>query len=366
MFGDETMKASVIICTYNRSAMLGDSIRAIRSQDFPSHAYEIIVVDNNSTDNTQQVVEALQSDSQVEIRYLFESRQGLSFARNSGIQAARGEVVAFVDDDIDAEKFWLKEVVDAFSPPDVACVGGPIRPVWLTEKPDWLTEEWYGYLSVSEFASARSRGEFVGPEYPWGANIAFRRSVINEIGGFPTNLGRIGTTLLSGEEVALCMKIEEQGYRIGYAPNAIIHHKIPPERLRKRWYYRRTYWHGRSDAVLNCSNPSRMEKELRRYTNILRMGFNADNPHSFEARCYRRVGIGFFHQMFLCLYGETKVREYNALRALFCIFHESSKGIVVLRENEDELMAIRNSLSWRLTAPIRLLLDSVTGQSRRK
>lgn len=359
------MRISVVICTYNRAALLSESIAAIASQDFPSHDFEVLVVDNNSTDNTRRIVEDLSCNSIVDIRYLFECRQGLSFARNTGVEHSKGEIVAFVDDDIDANEGWLGAIVAAFSSPDVACAGGPIRPVWLIERPAWLTEEWYAYLSVSEFESARSRGEFIGPDYPWGANIAFRRSVLDEVGGFPTNLGRIGYNLLSGEEVALCMKIEEQGGRIAFAPDAVIHHKIQPERLSKRWYYRRTYWQGRSQAVLDSSNPARISRALRRYASVLAKGFNSPNRKSFDSRCYRRLGIGYLHQAFLCLYGVTVAKEYKPLRALIQSFEGASTGMTVLREKDEALVAIQNSLSWRITRPIRLVLDVVTGSVRR-
>lgn len=359
------MKISVVICTYNRAQMLVESIRAIINQNFPSNGFEIIIVDNNSSDNTKQIVEKFLPRSKVSIRYLFEGKQGLSFARNTGINAASGEIVAFVDDDIDAGNDWLTAVVEAFSSSHVACVGGPIRPIWLVEKPKWLTEQWYPFLSVSEFEAAKVSGDFIGPNYPWGANIAFRRLVLNELGGFPTNLGRIGKTLLSGEEVALCMKIEECGYRIAYAPNAIIYHKIPPERLTKRWFYKRTYWQGRSEAVLNSSNFVKMSAELRRHTSILTAGLNSGKPNSFNSRCCKRIGIGYVHQSLMGFYGGHKGKEYRALRALIEVLREASEGATALREQNAKLSAIENSISWRFSEPIRIAINYISRAIRR-
>src|SRR5208283_599657 len=108
------MKASVIICTYNRSGLLKDSVLSVQNQDFLPYQYEIIVVDNNSIDDTKSVVTELSTDSPVKVKYVFEGRQGLSFARNTGIANAEGEIIAFTDDDIDADKSWLKEIVHAF------------------------------------------------------------------------------------------------------------------------------------------------------------------------------------------------------------------------------------------------------------
>jgi len=154
------VKASVIICTYNRSALLRGSVLSVLNQDFPSDQYEMIVVDNNSADDTEKVVKELALSSSVRIEYVFEKNQGLSHARNAGIRKAKGEIIVFTDDDIEAERSWLCELISAFDSPDVACAGGPIRPVWSGERPTWLTDEWVGYLTVGDFPSARETGEF--------------------------------------------------------------------------------------------------------------------------------------------------------------------------------------------------------------
>jgi glycosyltransferase involved in cell wall biosynthesis len=245
------MKASIIICTYNRSKLLKETIQSIQDQDFPRDQYEIIVVDNNSSDDTEKVVKDLASSSQVRIEYVFEGRQGLSHARNAGIRKAGGEIVAFTDDDAEADKSWLRELVAAFDSPEVGAAGGPIRPVWPFEKPEWITENWLGYFTVSDFPEARETGEFRNPNYPWGANMAFRQSILKETDLFPPALGRIGDCLLSNEELRLFRSIEEMGHRIVLAPDAVVHHKIPPERVRKLWLYHRTYWQGRSEAILD-------------------------------------------------------------------------------------------------------------------
>src|SRR5574340_52790 len=107
------MKASVIICTYNRADLLKESILSVQNQDFPSDQYEIIVVDNNSADDTKDVVTETAKDSPVRIIYVFEGKQGLSHARNTGINNSDGEIIVFTDDDVEAEKSWLRELVAA-------------------------------------------------------------------------------------------------------------------------------------------------------------------------------------------------------------------------------------------------------------
>ncbi|MBJ6801032.1 glycoside hydrolase family 99-like domain-containing protein [Geomonas propionica] len=307
------MKASVIICTYNRVELLRDSIAAIQKQQFPAADFEIVVVDNNSSDDTRAVTEQAAASSEVAIKYIFEARQGLSFARNAGIENAAGEIVAFVDDDIDAEPGWLAAIVDAFADADVACAGGPIRPVWPSERPAWLSDDWVPYLTINEFDAARKAGAFTWPDTPWGANITFRKSVFDSIGVFPTNLGRIGNSLLSNEEVNICKKIAQAGLRIAFAPEAVIHHKIDPRRVTMQWFYHRTYWQGRSDAILDASSQAGSYdgicQRLRRYLDVAAK----EGATSFTARCARKIVIGY---LFEVAFAGLQERSAPALRAL--------------------------------------------------
>jgi lipopolysaccharide biosynthesis protein/glycosyltransferase involved in cell wall biosynthesis len=286
------MKVSVIICTYNRVALLKDSILAMQKQKFPLARFEIIVIDNNSTDDTRAATESLAISSPVSIRYIFEGNQGLSFARNAGIRAAKGDIVAFVDDDIDAESGWLGAIVAAFEKSDVMCAGGPIRPIWPGEKPSWLSPDWEPYLTINEFESGQIGGDFT----PWGANISFRKSVFSTVGFFPTNLGRVGVALLSNEEVVVCKKITAAGLRISFAPNAVIHHKISPERLTKQWFYHRTFWQGRSDAILDLDSQANLHvsmiQRIRQWVAAVAIGGQND----FSARCYRKIALGYIYQ----------------------------------------------------------------------
>jgi len=311
------MKTSIIICTYNRSELLKDSVLAIQNQDYPSSNYEILVVDNNSTDDTRAVTELLAASSPVRTRYIFEKNQGLSFARNAGIQNASGEVLIFVDDDIAAESQWLNEMVRAFDNPIVAAAGGPIRPIWPFEKPEWLTSKWHGFLTINEFAGAAKTGEFKGPyEYPWGANIAFRKEIFETVGMFPTDLGRIGKCLLSNEELGLCRKIEAAGRRIKFAPEAVIFHKIAPERISKQWYYHRTYWQGRSNAVMNVNDNAELYQRLTSYLDSL-VKYELDSTFSeFDRKCMNRETLGYIYQLAVSQQNGNIASVFRSLKML--------------------------------------------------
>lgn len=275
------MLVSVIICTYNRSELLLSTIHSLLNQSFPHDQYEIIIVDNNSTDGTRKIVDEIMLTSCVTVRYIFEAQQGLSFARNRGICEAKGDFVVFVDDDIEAELLWLENIIDSFSDDQIVAAGGPLRPLWLSSRPEWLTDSWLDYLSVSEFEKASSTGFFSDPDAPWGANMAFRRSVFVEVGYFATSLGRQETNLLSGEEYELFCRIYANGFKIAFAKGAVVKHKILPVRLQKNWFYRRSFWQGYTNALIDsCFDKRNME--LNKALNAL---IDSENSYKLEFDC---------------------------------------------------------------------------------
>lgn len=292
-----TAAASVVVCTFNREALLADTLQALIRQRAPDGGFEILVVDNNSTDETRAVTERVAAHAPVPVRYLFEPQQGLSFARNAGIGAATGSVIAFIDDDVDVGPEWLSALVEPFADSSVGCTGGPIRPKWPLDRPAWITSDWEGYLGITEFEAARVTGEFTGPVYPWGGNIAFRRVVFESVGLFPTDLGRIGTVLLSSEEIEVCRKIEEAGWRIRFAPNAVIYHKIPQDRITKTTFYHRTYHQGRSDAILDLHTGRNTYSKLRQFAASLFWLREGSEPETFDRRCRERIAMGYASQL---------------------------------------------------------------------
>ncbi|NVN98666.1 MAG: glycosyltransferase [Geobacteraceae bacterium] len=361
------MLASIIICTYNRSDLLKDSITSIQNQCFPMDQFEIVVVDNNSFDNTRQIFDQLARVSPVPIKYVFEERQGLSYARNSGIEYSVGEIVVFTDDDVIAEKTWLREMLSVFDNHDVACVGGPIRPIWPFEKPSWLNADWLiEPLSVSEFNSAKDKSYFTG-HYPFGANIAFRRDSFNQFGVFSLDLGRQAGRLLSNEEIELCQRIEAAGKLIGFAPNAIIYHKIAPERLTKQWFYRRFYWQGRSDAVLDANLGRDVYGRLRQCVTSILTSYFVDGHVDFYQKCKNRMSKGYLHQRIIQADTGEKGNTYRPIRAFEKLLNTMSATSTsthnladeALKEKirllEEQVAGLQASNSWRITAPLRAI-----------
>lgn len=320
------MRASVIICTYNRSELLRDSIISVQAQDFPVEQFEIVVVDNNSTDGTANVVREIATVSSVKIKYIFEGKQGLSCARNTGIMASIGEIVVFTDDDIDADPHWLSEIIAAFDGDEVACVGGPIKPIWPFEKPQWLSEKWQVYLGVYDYAEAIESRELRGPCYPCGVNVAFRRSIFSEVGMFSTALGRVGDSLLSNEESRICYAIEKNGKRIRFAPQAVIYHKISARRLTKQWFYRRMYWQGRSDAILEDSFDENIFSKAINYLQEMRTNRNVIEINRFDYKCTNRQMKGYILQAIISSTGKSNFKIIRFYSQIINILSETSNS----------------------------------------
>ena len=296
---------SVIICTYNRADILGETLRSWVAVNQAGPGVELLVVDNNSTDHTRQVVDSFGPRCPNPLRYVCEPRVGLSHARNKGIAEARGAILAFVDDDVDFTTDWLDELVTAFSKhPEIACVGGNSIPKFEIPRPDWLIEDNYRFYGSTCSGSRDRPMRF--PEHPFGLNMAFRKGVFSQVGPFNTALGRIKNSLLSNEEAELFYRVEKAGLKVFYASKALLYHRIPADRLNKDWIIERTYWQGISRvAYWQIINPSskpalmvktlKISKKLIGYAirKILSDLFPAVRPHSFSQQlsAYRALGI---------------------------------------------------------------------------
>lgn len=240
---------SVVIPTHNRCHLLAKGIKSLLRQDFPSADYEIIVVDNGSTDNTRDCVERFVASGEVLVRYHYEPRLGLSHARNAGLEIARGLYVGFLDDDLEVSPAWVKTLYESFTlvDPTPGIVCGPVCPAWEREPPRWLVYEFQGYHSMLDFSPEPT----CIPEWGWfpEGNSAFRLDLLKSIGGFPTKMGRKGDSLLSGEGIDVQQKIRSMGLPIYYHPHMRVDHFVPAERLSLWWLVRRAYYQGVTNVV---------------------------------------------------------------------------------------------------------------------
>ena len=235
------MDLSVIICTYNRALSLITTLQALVVQEtLPSLSWEIIVVDNNSTDNTRAVVERFAEKSELSLTYAFEPRQGQSHARNAGLKIARGAILAFTDDDVIPEKMWLAKIVMALRQREADGVGGRILPKWEAPVPRWLKGNrhiwWCIALLDSEKVESLAWPELKGGAQIWGANMAFKRSLFHDVGYFNTDFGNVGNKLYRGEETELIRRALQKGKKLVYDPQLTVYHRIDANRMTKNFF----------------------------------------------------------------------------------------------------------------------------------
>ncbi|GAB4374978.1 MAG: glycosyltransferase family 2 protein [Elainellaceae cyanobacterium] len=238
---------SAIICTYNREAYLGAAIDSLLAQVFDGQ-FEVIVVDNASTDRTCELVQSRLSDSR--LRYVYEPVAGLSVARNTGAKIARSAILAYLDDDAVASPHWLQILYDAYeSNAQLAIAGGKVTLLWSanTHPPAWLSSGLAGNLGAYDLGNVPvliDRPSLT----PRGLNYSVRQTFLNQVGGFDTQLGRVGNTLLSNEELRMTELALDLGWQVVYLPDAIVAHHVALERLTPAWFLSRGWWQGISEC----------------------------------------------------------------------------------------------------------------------
>jgi glucosyl-dolichyl phosphate glucuronosyltransferase len=242
---------SVAICTWNNAATLAMTLESLRGLVCPSALeYEILVIDNNSTDHTGAVIQKFATTFASTFRSVVEPRQGLSYARNRAIAEARGDIICFIDDDAVVDDGLLEAHAAAYRADEsVVAVGGRIQLRWPENfaRPSWLAPQLDSYLSGLDLGPECKEIEY--PLYPYGCNMSVRRCIAQEIGGFCVRLGRKKYSLISNEERHFFFRIYERKGRVMYVPTAIVHHVIPVERLSKEFFVRRGYAQGVSDVA---------------------------------------------------------------------------------------------------------------------
>lgn len=239
---------SVVICTHNRATALADALDSLVSQE-GAPPFEVLLIDNGSTDDTRGVAERFSGP--LPLRYLFEPALGLCRARNTGWQNAGGRYVAYLDDDAVASPGWLAAIPEGFSLlPRAGVVGGRVDPIWHAARPPWLSDAVAMSLTIVDWSPAPKRLDDLNAEWLAGANMAVRHDVLRSVGGFHPELDRVGTRLLSSGDVFLQKQVQALGFDCGYVPAMAVGHVVPASRLEQRWFRKRYYWQGVSDAVM--------------------------------------------------------------------------------------------------------------------
>jgi glycosyltransferase involved in cell wall biosynthesis len=246
------MRYTVLITTYNRAAHLRDTIRDL-AQQTTRDAWELMVVDNNSSDDTRTVVEEEARGFPVDLRYLFEGVQGKPAALNTGIKASRGELIVFIDDDMRADPEWLQRTGEAFGRFGCDYVGGKVLPIWEGGRPAWLSEKpsrQWGVIGIADYSPEPVPFGTRGLPPPMGGNMACRKDAFERAGMWDNRFGRQGTSLRGQEQREWYLRAVAAGLRGYFVPELVTYHLIPAARLTRRYFRRWFYWSGISRALL--------------------------------------------------------------------------------------------------------------------
>ena len=238
----------MVLCTYNRAARLADALTAlVRQVEAPP--YEVVVVDNNSTDDTPRVIAGFVAGGRV--RYASEPVQGLSYARNRGVATARGDILAFTDDDVRVGPTWICSIAQAFAEhPEADMVGGRVDPEWEAEPPAWLSEAGSAPLALVDYGAEPFQVRREDPVCLIGANVAVRRRALERLRGFSPKLQRVADGVGSTEDHDFQSRLIGTGAAALYDPRMAVRAVVPRERLSKRYHRAWHRGHGRFYALM--------------------------------------------------------------------------------------------------------------------
>jgi len=313
-----------VVCTRgDRPALLEKCLKSLMYQNISMELYEILLVDNSNNGSARKTAEKIrQNKIGNRLRYVHEPIPGLSRARNCGWKHARGTHVGYVDDDAVASETWVASAIAAFSSKKIqpAWAGGPIYLEWEKPRPSWINDEMcvpLGRVYWGEKPRILTHDQRLG-----GGNSIFEKNVLEDSGGFNESLGRIGNKLLSGEETQLQKKIESNGGILYYHPGISIRHFVPADRLIPSWFYRRYYWGGVSDRIMERTFDEKVKSRIETVREkepqgerLIRFSKNVFNAFHFMgpkeeqiwARVYLSYCLGYIVSSFL--YKAEKTRN---------------------------------------------------------
>lgn len=239
---------SFIICTYNRASYLEDTLSSLLEFSNTDFRYELVVIDNNSKDNTHSVAKkyrTMAARNEIELNYYKELNQGLSYARNRGIEESKARNLVFFDDDIRATKSLIPSWCTFFEQyPDAVAAGGKIHVQFDAPRPEWMSYFLLPLLGHHDLGDTPKK--YPPNKYPFGGNMGFRKSLFEKTGLFNTDLGRKGKELNAAEEKELFIRIRKLSTPIYYLPNAFLYHRVDSSRLTVEFIRKQAMGLGRS------------------------------------------------------------------------------------------------------------------------
>lgn len=246
------MRFSIVLPTYNGAEDLPETLASLAALSTTSD-WELLVVDNNSTDATRDIITTAAARFPAPLRYIFEGEQGRSAALNAGLRQARGEIIATTDDDIRVNPDWLDQAARGLETLDCQYVGGKVLPEWQGPQPTWIPNhggrQW-AVIALLDFGPEPIPYFKYPHRVPLGGNMAFRREAFERAGPWSNRVGRKKDTLLGQEAREWALRARAAGLRGYYVPGMIVRHVVHRERLNKKYFRRWYYWNGRSRALM--------------------------------------------------------------------------------------------------------------------
>lgn len=258
------MTITVILCTFNRCRSLAKALDSVAASVLPdSVEWEVLVVDNNSRDQTREVVEEFCTRYPGRFRYVFEPQPGKSYALNRGVQQARGEILAFMDDDVTVAPTWLSDLTTVLHGTEWVGAGGRILPERAFSPPRWLALD--GPYAMSGILALFEQGDTPGKLRlpPYGTNMAFRKEMFAKYGGFRTDLGPSPGSEIRNEDTEFGRRLMNAGESLWYEPSAVVYHEIPRSRLRKAYFL--TWWFDYGRAEIREADKRPTIRRIPRY-----------------------------------------------------------------------------------------------------
>ena len=290
------MHLSIVLCTYNGASSLAATLASLKQLSVPPElSWELVLVNNNSTDDTQSIIEQFARRSGLNVECVFEPGQGRAFALNAGIRTAKGNLIAFTDDDVIVDSQWLIGLSNAFAAFDCMGIAGKVVPVWTQPQPKWLEME--GQQVVGHFDYGEESREIDLP--PIGGNMAFRRSAFEKYGLFRVELGINKSEIGGTEDDEFGRRLLTAREKIVYAPQAIIYLPVESHRLTKEYFLRWFYSMGKANmrakmwpqnAVCYFSVPRYLFGTVLRNSFWWVITLDEKRRFQYKLRAYRAVG----------------------------------------------------------------------------
>jgi glycosyltransferase involved in cell wall biosynthesis len=269
---------SIIIPTFNRDSFLPNAIKGITQLKFRSDEFEILIIDNGSTDNTGNISNSIiRANPQYSIKYFFEHSPGLLAARHKGVSEASGNILTFVDDDIIPFPTWLEAISRSFEDEEIQLVGGKSLPKYETTPPTWLNHLWsdtpYGGISCGHLSllDLGDQPRDIHPDYIWGLNLSIRKTALVDAGGFHPDLyPKVFQRFQGDGETGLTRSCYKRGFKAMYIPEAGVHHCIPPGRMTGSYFENRMFYQGVCDSYTNIRSKGKLGGETFRIKKIIK------------------------------------------------------------------------------------------------